>query len=113
VVGAYPVLRDRTAEPVRRTAWLRDQYLHPEEHRHTLGEVQRWFHDQQVDYLRTYPAALVGQRDGDNDGDDAESLFRAAEDNWMRALGSEGGLFVVIGRRQENGAHCGAPIRRP
>jgi len=30
-----PVLRERTAEPARREAWLRDQYRHVEEHRHT------------------------------------------------------------------------------
>jgi 2-polyprenyl-3-methyl-5-hydroxy-6-metoxy-1,4-benzoquinol methylase len=34
-----PVLRERRAEPARREAWLRDQYQHPEEHRHTLAEV--------------------------------------------------------------------------
>ncbi len=32
-----PVLRDRRNEPARRDAWLRDQYQHPEEHRHTLA----------------------------------------------------------------------------
>jgi hypothetical protein len=35
------VLCDRENEPARRVAWLRDQYQHPEEHRHTLAEVQR------------------------------------------------------------------------
>src|SRR5262249_271609 len=33
-----PVLRERDSEPARRNAWLRDQYQHPEEHRHTVGE---------------------------------------------------------------------------
>ena len=103
-----PVLRDRRTEPERRNAWVRDQYLHPEEHRHTLHEVQRWFRDHRVEYLRTYPAALVG-----GDGREEEPLFQAAEDNWwpegllaqiswMRTLGSEGGLFVVIGRRRSD-----------
>src|ERR1700723_800049 len=35
-----PVLRDRAGEPARREAWLRDQYMHPEEHRHTTREGQ-------------------------------------------------------------------------
>jgi SAM-dependent methyltransferase len=30
-----PVLSDRESEPARCAAWLRDQYQHPEEHRHT------------------------------------------------------------------------------
>ncbi|MFL5264545.1 MAG: class I SAM-dependent methyltransferase, partial [Anaeromyxobacteraceae bacterium] len=53
------VLRDRAAEPARREAWLRDQYLHPEEHRHTLAEVQRWFERSGVAFLRTYPGTAI------------------------------------------------------
>jgi SAM-dependent methyltransferase len=101
-----PVLSERQAEPARRAAWLRDQYLHPEEHRHTLGEVQDWFRENEVEYLRSYPSALLD--DGAPQGDD---LFSKAEDNWwpegilaqlgwMRTLGAEGGLFIVIGRRR-------------
>jgi hypothetical protein len=116
VIPFDPVLRDRRADPARREAWLRDQYLHPEEHRHTLGEVQRWFRANAVDYVRTFPSALLGG-DAAGAGDDelggggATSLFDAAADDWwpegilaqlawMRTLGPEGGLFVVIGRRR-------------
>jgi SAM-dependent methyltransferase len=97
-----PVLRDRRNQPERREAWLRDQYRHPEEHRHTLAEVQRWFSENGVEYLRAYPSAVLGES--------AVELFEAAGDNWrpegwlaqlgwMRALGREGGLFFTIGRR--------------
>lgn len=97
-----PVLRDRESEPARRKAWTRDQYQHPEEHRHTLAEVQRWFAENGVEYLRTYPSAMLCQ--------DSEELFTAAEDNWyfegwlaqlgwIGALAHEGGLFVTVGRR--------------
>ena len=97
-----PVLHDRKNEPARREAWLQDQYRHPEEHRHTLGEVQGWFHENGVEYVRTYPSALIGE--------DSESLFTRSADNWwleawlaqigwIGALGHEGGLFVTIGRR--------------
>src|SRR6202521_4141292 len=51
-----PVLRDRHNEPERREGWVADQYQHPEEDRHTLGEVQRWFRENDVDYVRTYPS---------------------------------------------------------
>jgi len=97
-----PVLRERRAEPARREAWLRDQYQHPEEHRHTLAEVQRWFAENGVEYVRSYPSAVLG--------DEPEDLFAPADDNWtfegwlaqlgwMRTLGREGGLFFTIGRR--------------
>jgi SAM-dependent methyltransferase len=97
-----PVLRDRESEPTRCAAWLRDQYQHPEEHRHTLAEVQSWFAENDVEYLRAYPSAVLGE--------ESEELFTSAADNWrfegwlaqigwMRALGHEGGLFVTVGRR--------------
>ena len=97
-----PVLRDRKNEPARREAWLRDQYQHPEEHCHTLAEVQRWFAENRVEYLRAYPSAVLGDEPG--------SLFARAADNWrpegwlaqlgwIFTLGHEGGLFFTVGRR--------------
>ncbi len=99
-----PVLRERRAEPARREAWLRDQYRHVEEHRHTLGEVQGWFRENRVEYLRAYPDTLLAAEQVTGDG-----LFRAAGDDWpvenvlaqlswARTLSHEGGLFVVVGR---------------
>ena len=101
VIPFDPVLRERDAEPGRRAAWLRDQYQHPEEHCHSIREVQRWFAENGVEYLRTYPSAVF---------DDApENLFTPAPDDWwlerglaqlgwMSSLGREGGLFFTIGR---------------
>ena len=97
-----PVLRDRAADPARREAWLRDQYQHPEEHVHTVVEVQRWFAENGLEYLRTYPSAVLDE--------EPDQLFSPAPDNWrvegwlaqlgwMRTLGREGGLFFTIGRR--------------
>jgi len=106
-----PVLRDRAGDPARREAWLRDQYRHPEEHRHTLGEVQRWFSSHGIDYVRSYPSALLAT--------ESDDLFEPAGDawapeqwlaqlGWMSALGHEGGLFVTVGRREP-----GAPASSP
>src|SRR5580692_11515699 len=69
-----PVLRDRKSEPERREAWVRDQYRHPEEHRHTVAEVRRWFGETGVEYLRTYPSVLIGEEPGE--------LFAADGDYW-------------------------------
>jgi len=97
-----PILRDRASEPARRAAWLRDQYRHPEEHRHTLREVRQWFAENDVTFLRAYPSLL-------EDEDARSSLFSAEEDSWMvgdwltqlgwmATLSQEGGLFVTIGQ---------------
>jgi SAM-dependent methyltransferase len=97
-----PVLRDREAEPARREAWLRDQYRHPEEHSHSLAEVRRWFDENDVAFVSTYPSTLIGAEPEDlfapaEDEWPIESLF--AQIGWMRSLGGEGGLFVTVGRR--------------
>jgi 2-polyprenyl-3-methyl-5-hydroxy-6-metoxy-1,4-benzoquinol methylase/uncharacterized protein YbaR (Trm112 family) len=97
-----PVLRDRRPQPERREAWLRDQYRHVEEHRHTLREVQTWFRENGVEYLRAFPSALLA---GESD-----ELFTRSEDDWafegliaqlswMHRLGGEGGVFAAVGCR--------------
>jgi SAM-dependent methyltransferase len=102
LIPCDPVLRDRESEPARRKAWLKDQYQHPEEHRHTLAEVQSWFADNGVEYVRAYPSAMLCE--------ESEELFASAADNWrfegwlaqigwIGTLGHEGGLFVTVGQR--------------
>jgi SAM-dependent methyltransferase len=97
-----PVLRERDVEPARRNAWVRDQYQHPEEHCHSVKEVQCWFAENGVTFLRNVPSAVFGE--------DPDDLFAPAPDNWtvenwlaqlswIRTLGREGGLFFTIGRR--------------
>ena len=101
-----PVLRERSSEPGRRTAWLRDQYQHPEEHRHTMREVRRWFRENEIEYVRTYPSALLA-----SEGAEEPGLFTPAPDewalesflaqlSWMWTLAAEGGLFMTIGQRR-------------
>lgn len=106
VIPFDPVLRDRAAEPARHEAWLRDQYRHPEEHRHTLGEVRRWFRDNDIEYLRAYPsstlaeATLSGRELFGPSIDDWSVEELLVQLGWLTRLAHEGGLFVTIGRRR-------------
>jgi len=70
---------------------------------HTLAEVQGWFAENGVEYLRrAYPSAMLCE--------DSEEFFTTAADNWrlegwLAQLGwigdswARGGLFVTVGRR--------------
>src|SRR5258707_12969604 len=83
-----PVLRERDGEPARREAWLRDQYLHPQEHRHTLGEVQNWFSENGVEYVRSYPNAPIREAPDDPftpDGGTSRPEAWLAQLCWMRS----------------------------
>ena len=110
-----PVLRGRRDEPARREAWLRDQYQHPEEHSHTLAEVQGWLAGTRHHLLRAYPSAVLD--------DEPEELFAQAPDNWrpegwlaqmgwIWTLGHEGGLFFTVGRRTGADAAVRQWVRR-
>lgn len=103
IIPCDPVLHDRKFERARHLAWLRDQYQHPEEHRHTLSEVQSWFDENDIEYVRAYPSAVIGE--------ESQDLFALASDNWkpeawlaqlgwIGTLAHEGGLFVTVGRRK-------------
>ena len=103
VVPFDSVLHERSHEPGRREAWLHDQYQHPVEHSHTIAEVKRWFSDNEVDYLRSFPSQVLD--------DESEDLFAPAIDDWsierwiaqagwIWSLGGEGGLFFIIGARR-------------
>jgi len=97
-----PVLRDRKSEPARRQAWIRDQYRHPEEHRHTVAEVRRWFAENRIEFVRTYPSLTLGEEEGELFAPDADYWpFEAflSQLGWIKSLGYEGGLFVTVGRR--------------
>lgn len=84
---SYAQLGRISPERQRLEAWLRDQYQHPEEHRHTIAEVQRSFAENHVEYFRTYPSAILG--------DEPDDLFVRAADNW----GLENGLAQVTWMR--------------
>jgi SAM-dependent methyltransferase len=104
VVPFDPILRDRATEPARREAWLRDQYLHPEEHRHLLGEVRRWFRDNDVAFVRTVPSsvfgggAIEGAELFEPVGDEWRFEEAMAQIGWIAPLAAEGGVFVTVGR---------------
>jgi len=97
-----PVLRERRGDDARREAWLRDQYRHPEEHCHTVSAVKRWFAENGVEYLRSFPSTVFE--------DAGDPLFAPAVDDWtveawLAQLGwvwtrrHDGGLFMMIGRQ--------------
>jgi LSD1 subclass zinc finger protein len=101
-----PRLRSASLNPARRSAWFRDQYKHPHESKHTIGEVLRWFDEGGVDFVNSIPkCTATGCFSPD------EQLFSAnprgtAADHFivqagmLAAGGREGGFFTMIGRKK-------------
>ena len=100
-----PRLRDWTRQPDRIKAWFMDQYRHPHETRHSMGEVLEWFRKYDVDFVNGIP-----HLDG-TDFSERERLFRprsagtassraTVQTGMLLSGGTDGGLFIMIGRKR-------------
>lgn len=102
-------LRNEKMAEARRRAWFMDQYKHPHESKHTIGEVQRWFAENGFEFVNAIPKAEAFADFGAD-----EKLFAANPpgsglDHALVQLGlllkgaREGGFFIMIGRKKKNG----------
>jgi SAM-dependent methyltransferase len=100
-----PRLRDWSTEPQRTKAWFMDQYRHPHETRHSMGEVLTWFARYGVDFLNGVPH-LDGTQFGANElilapHSPGTPLTRAISQLTMLVNGGkDGGLHIMIGRKR-------------
>jgi ubiquinone/menaquinone biosynthesis C-methylase UbiE len=99
-----PYLRTDISQEKKR-AWFRDQYLHPRESLHTLDEVLNWFVSQDIDYVGSMPSCTGEPFSAiDTLSSDRGTLLRRIMSQLSMLwgpLGSEGGLFIVIGRKKQ------------
>jgi SAM-dependent methyltransferase len=100
-----PVLRQEGLSPARQKAWFSDQYRHPHESKHTIGEVLRWFDETGLQFVRGVPSVTPFA-----ESLDPTSLFVSmprgtALDHFFVQLSQigggnrEGGFFIMIGRK--------------
>jgi 2-polyprenyl-3-methyl-5-hydroxy-6-metoxy-1,4-benzoquinol methylase len=100
-----PRLR-RDLSPEKRRAWIKDQYHHPAERKHTMSETLAWFEEAGFDFVSSIPK-IHGEFSLD------EQLFArqragSAFDRKMTEIemlfshyGGDGGLYIMIGQRRE------------
>ena len=98
-----PMLRARISKE-RKEAWFCDQYEHPIESLHTLDEVLQWFDANSIEFISSIPTC-------DTSPIDYNGIFsKKSRGNIITRLisqilmifsrsGSEGGLFLVIGKK--------------
>jgi carbamoyltransferase len=99
-----PYLRSTPMSVDKRRAWYADQYRHPHESKHTIGEVLQWFDERGVEFMRGIPRVTLDGVDAN-----ASNLFTSSSRGtrsdhfWVQAkqvvTGSrEGGFFLMVGR---------------
>ena len=87
-------------------AWIVDQYEHPIERTHTIDEVLDWFEKKNIEFLGSIPDTnLDGVYTGIKkmNGNKGNLFTRIFAQICMifNNLGSEGGLFLVLGKKRK------------
>jgi SAM-dependent methyltransferase len=100
-----PTLKNLKISEGEKKSWIKDQYFHPIESLHTLDEVMIWFEKNNIEFINSIPSCdfEISQ--------DFEQLFeKKSKGNFysriinqllmiFNKLGSDGGLFIVIGKK--------------
>jgi len=86
-------------------SWIRDQYEHPVESLHTLDEVLKWFGDNNIEFINSIPECNIEEKyeyslfEKSSKGTYLSRFF-AQISMLFNELGSDGGLFIVIGKKK-------------
>ncbi len=88
----------------RARGWWNDQYLHPHETTHNLGEVLRWFKKNNIEYyqcvptLSNYDLEIAGVWNKERRPILIERIYYQI--TWLLKTHKEGGYFIVFGRKK-------------
>lgn len=99
-----PHLR-KDLSPAKRLAWIRDQYSHPQERKHTISEVLRWFDETGFDFINSIPK-IIGEFAADeklfarNDRGASTDRILAELGMLFSSNGGEGGLYIMLGQKR-------------
>ena len=98
-----PTLRSLKKNEKEQKSWIRDQYSHPIESLHTLDEVMSWFDKNNISFVSSIPSCDFDPAYGDIfEKKTLGSFFSRTLNQFFmifNSLGSDGGLFVVIGKK--------------
>ena len=94
----------------RARGWWNDQYLHPHETTHTVGEVLRWFKKNNIEYCQTVPSLIPFDK-GDmeiggvwNKTSEVYPYFPIRffkQFSWIWKTHHEGGYWITFGRKKK------------
>ena len=106
-IDAY--LRGRFTSEDKRRAWFNDQYRHPHESKHTIGEVLEWFDSRGLQFVRGVPSVTSdsdGLRRGNlfhptGRGTQLDHFLVQAREIWTGSR--EGGFFIMIAKKPVQG----------
>tara|TARA_B100000963_G_C22511170_1_gene618428 strand:- start:9 stop:926 length:918 start_codon:yes stop_codon:yes gene_type:complete len=88
-------------------AWIQDQYQHPHESLHSIDEVLQWFKEENIEFLNSIPGCNFESAEADLNIDEKDkgSFYQRLINQILMIFnnyGKEGGLFVLIGKKNES-----------
>ena len=86
-------------------SWIKDQYENPVESLHTLDEVLEWFKKNNIEFISSIPACDINKNSSEKifTKKTTGTFFSRIISQFLMLfsnLGADGGLFVVIGKKQ-------------
>jgi 2-polyprenyl-3-methyl-5-hydroxy-6-metoxy-1,4-benzoquinol methylase len=93
----------------RARGWWNDQYLHPHETTHTIGEVIKWFKKNDINYYQTIPSSTLFDQSNmeiaglwNKANEKKPSLLRRIlkQLSWIWKTHHEGGYWITFGRKK-------------
>ena len=98
-----PTLRKLKLDEHEKNAWIRDQYLHPVESLHTIDEVLKWFKENNIEFISSIPSSDFDYNYDNIFEKKPEGTYYSRIINQIsmlfNRLGSDGGLFILIGKK--------------
>ncbi|MGH7287480.1 MAG: class I SAM-dependent methyltransferase, partial [Myxococcota bacterium] len=101
-----PYLRTTPMSEGKQDAWFADQYLHPHESKHTMGELLRWFDEANFEFVNAVPKtrpwdSFTSEERLLEPAERGSSLDHALAEAKLFFTGSrEGGFYIMIGRKR-------------
>ena len=99
-----PTLRNLKHDNDEKKSWIRDQYHHPIESLHTIDEVLKWFDENGVEFINSIPDCDFIDENNDLFIKNSRGTYFTRIFNQFNMLfnklGSDGGLFVMIGKKK-------------
>ena len=100
-------LADPTLSDGKRLAWFRDQYQHPHERKHTIGEVLEWFDEEGFEFMSGIPPTSLSDTFGEGTrlfkphkrGSFVDHFFVQLKLFFVGA--KEGGFYILIGQKKK------------
>ena len=86
-------------------AWIKDQYQHPVESTHTFDEILKWFDSNNIEFINSIPSCSIFETESEGffqKKSKATFIVRILKQIFMifSRFGSEGGVFILIGKKK-------------